>query len=89
MKRRQDQFSQDDFDEMVEVASESANTINITACRDLGVLEAFIEEWIEGVKLLGAEDLDPFVFEDYPNLKNNAQEAAVELDRLTQCQKIF
>ena len=38
---------------------------------------------------MGAEDLDPFVFEDYPNLKNNAQEAAVELDRLTQCQNIF
>lgn len=71
------------------MAAEQANTMRFGACKKLGVSEAFLTEWFDGVTLEGAEGMDPFYFDDYPNLKDNAELAAAELDRLTQLQKIF
>ena len=73
--------------EMVDMAAESANTLSFRACKELGVGEDFLTEWFDGVTLEGAEGLDPFYFEDYPNLKDNAKIAAAELDRLTSARK--
>ena len=87
--KRPFQPSPEEFEEMEEDAADNANTINFAACRAMGVHESFIQEWSEGVLLLGTEGMEPFVLEDYPGLKDNAQEAVVELDRLTKCQKIF
>ena len=55
----------------------------------MGVREPFLTEWAEGVTLEGAAGMEPFFFEDYPNLNENAEVAAQELDRLTSRQKIF
>ena len=88
-KRLRRSLSPDAFEAMEEAAASMANSINITACKALGVQDSFIEEWSEGVKLTGAEGMDTFSFDDYPNLKNNAEIAAIELDRLTARQKIF
>ena len=74
--------------ELEDAAAEMANTINISACRSLGVHESFIEEWAKGVELTGVEGREPFVFDDYPNLQDNAKEAALKLDRLTLRHKV-
>ena len=71
------------------MAVEMANTINLRECKEMGVSDAFLAEWDEGVILEGAEGMEPFLYDDYPNLKENAAIAAAEIDRLTKRQKIF
>ena len=58
-------------------------------CKELGVAEPFLDEWFNGVFLEGADGMEPFYCDDYPNLKENAETAAKELDRLTERQRIF
>ena len=89
MKRPSPYPTAEDIDEMEETAAEMANTINYRACKEMGVQEPFLTEWAEGVTLEGAAGMEPFFFEDYPNLNENAEVAAQELDRLTSRQKIF
>ncbi len=89
MKRPLPLRSDEEITEMEEMAVQCANTINLHVCRSMGVSEAFITEWDEGVILEGAEGMDPFLFDDYPNLKENSEIAAAEIDRLTGRQKIF
>ena len=74
---------------MEEAAAEMANTMNYRACKEMGVQEPFLSEWADGVSLEGAAGMEPFFFDDYPNLKENAEVAAKELERLTSRQKIF
>ena len=74
---------------MEEEASVMSNSISYHACVRLGVAPQFIDEWLNGVRLAGAEGMAPFHFDDYPTLKDNAEIAAKELDRLTLRQKIF
>ena len=89
MKRSFAHFSASEFEEMEEDAASTANSINVAACKALGVTQSFIDEWTEGVVLTGAEGMDSFFFDDYQSLKQNAEIAAIELDRLTLRQKIF
>ena len=74
--------SQEEFLAMEEDAVNTANSIDLVACRKLGVTQNFLDEWSEGVRLVGAEDLAPFNYDDYPALKLNAEIAATELERL-------
>ena len=82
-------YTEDDFSLMEEQASELANSMSFHACSRLGVAPEFINEWLNGVRLSGTEGMIPFFFDDYPSLKQNADIAAAELDRLTSRQKIF
>ena len=74
---------------MEEAAAAEANTINPAACRILGVADSFMKEWAEGVVFEGREHADSYFLDDYPNLKDNAQLAALEFDRFTSLNKIF
>ena len=89
MKRPRPPQDPSDLADSEELASDIANTINLRACRELGVSEAFLKEWGDGVILEGSQNAEPFFFDDYPTLKDNAAIAAKELDRLTEKQKIF
>ena len=56
-----------------DATAEAGNTIDLNACRDLGVKEEFLKEWSEGVILEGCEHANPFFLDDYPALKDNAR----------------
>ena len=89
MKRPPPPSAPNEIEEMEDAAAEMANSINYGACKDMGVTQSFLDEWMEGVVLTGAEGTDPYFLDDYPNVKDNAEVAAAELDRLTKRQKIF
>ena len=55
MKRSLPHFRDEDFEEMENQSADYANTINFSECKRVGVSESFIQEWREGVQLLGSE----------------------------------
>ena len=84
-----DTVCDEEFLEMEDMAVEEANTISVQACEALGVGARFIEEWCEGVVLLGADQAPMYFCDDYPNVRKHAEAAGLELDRLTDLKKIF
>ena len=81
--------SNEEIEELEEMAADMANTIDWHACRSAGVQDQFLTEWSEGVFLKGGENAEHFFMDDYPCLKENAAIAADELQRLTDKGKIL
>ena len=74
---------------MEDAALQSSNAINALVCAQLGVQDKFLKEWTDGVVLHGAELAEDFWMEDYPNVQDNIEVAAKEIDRISDLQKIF
>ena len=81
-------IADDEFFDMEEMASAEANTINELACEALGISQNFIQEWMEGVILHGADNAPDYFTDNYPNLYKHTEAAAEEFDRLTKQKKI-
>ncbi len=64
-------------------AMDQANSMDIGVCRQLGVKDSFLEEWTVGAVLEGGDLAPHYFLDDYPNLRDNKEVAAEELDRLT------
>ena len=67
----------------------TANTLNITLCRSLGVPEHLLQLWQHGTVLEGHVDAPPFDLRDYPSVREQPEIAALEYDRLSAAGRIL
>ena len=71
-----------------DVTAATGNSLSPTACRGAGVEDRFLKLWFRGIELEARTMPDRVQIDDYPSVRQQAEVAGEELDRLTALGKI-
>ena len=72
-----------------DAAMRSNSSLRLDMCKTMGVDDETLSIWQAGLHLEGHEGAAHYDMGDYPSVRAHPQEAAAELDRLTEEGKIY